>query len=75
MSSKNIAQDPAEIIKDDIHMDSDVQEGDDQVSTVLDELVEMFVKENKRTPTEDEMKQWIKVFRSLSAREAETVTE
>lgn len=69
MSSKT-EQDPAEILKDDLQMEG--SEDGDEVSAILDELVAMFVKENKRTPTDAEMKQWIKVFRSLNAGEGET---
>eukprot|EP00815_Leptocylindrus_aporus_P007493 CAMPEP_0116069272 /NCGR_PEP_ID=MMETSP0322-20121206/12191_1 /TAXON_ID=163516 /ORGANISM="Leptocylindrus danicus var. apora, Strain B651" /LENGTH=66 /DNA_ID=CAMNT_0003556609 /DNA_START=104 /DNA_END=304 /DNA_ORIENTATION=+ len=56
-----------EILKEDAALEqmTDSEEGD-EVSAVLEDLIEMFVAENKRMPTEDEMKQWIRVFRSLN---------
>jgi len=56
-----------EILKDDTALKqmTDSEEGD-EVSAVLEDLIEMFVAENKRMPTEDEMKQWIRVFRSMN---------
>ena len=56
-----------EILKEDAALEQmiDSEEGD-EVSAVLEDLIEMFVAENKRMPTEDEMKQWIRVFRSLN---------
>lgn len=38
----------------------------DEVTSVLDDLIEMFVEKNGRAPTEEEVKEWIKMFQSLS---------
>ena len=62
--TRDCVNDSADIAKDDIPM---LDGQNDEVNGVLDELIEMFIKENKRVPTEDEMKQWINVFKSLSA--------
>ena len=38
----------------------------DETSNILEELLDMFETENGRSPTEEEMTQWITTFRSLS---------
>mmetsp|Transcript_19864 Transcript_19864/g.29524 ORF Transcript_19864/g.29524 Transcript_19864/m.29524 type:complete len:122 (-) Transcript_19864:198-563(-) len=50
----------------DIKESSSSSEGGDEVTAVLDDLLEMFVEKNGRAPTEEEVKEWIKVFQSLS---------
>mmetsp|Transcript_1475 Transcript_1475/g.4108 ORF Transcript_1475/g.4108 Transcript_1475/m.4108 type:complete len:149 (-) Transcript_1475:181-627(-) len=52
---------------DDIDYDDELAEGGegDEASNVLDEMVEMFVKNTGRAPTEEEMQEWIVAMKSL----------
>lgn len=46
--------------------DDNLDEAAVEAENVLEDLCEMFKSENGRDPTEEEMKQWIAVFQSLS---------
>ena len=59
-------QDPEENEGEELISVDDLDEKGIEAENVLDDLCDMFKNENGRDPTEDEMKQWISTFQSLT---------